>query len=288
MNRTLCLAAAALAATALVGCSSKPEPVTVAGPTRVSTPTTGAVATTPPAMTAGPSASTDPSATPMASASVTDVKVTQSGDRVQVSGRLLDGERRPIIGAVGDFFLDGSPQNLVQSYATKEDGTFSATFTTRELPPEATLMMHYRGDSTNAAGTFLIRKGTPRPNSAPPTSAAPATSAAAHPGAPTTPAPAASARAVGFTDLDGNGQPTVTVTGQQAKVTGRLITTADGRPVRNATVTWKVGNDATGQGQTGGDGAFELTVEAPQGAHEIVLEYAGTPDRSPATVRLTF
>ncbi|WP_460765324.1 hypothetical protein [Mariniluteicoccus flavus] len=282
MNRHLRLTAAAFAVLAAAGCGSKGAAAPTAAPTLVaaSRPAT-AVATNHAVTTAAPTATAESSAQALPQAEVTDVRITESGGKIQVSAKLLDAEKRPIVGAVGDFFIEGSPQNLVQSYATRVDGTFASTFTTVELPPEATLMMHYRGDTSTAPGTFALRRGVPKPTTAPPTTARPTPTVA--PSA--TPTPAVAQRPVALTDPDGTGTPRATLTGTKAHVEGRLITAGDGRPVRGAPLTWRAGT-VTGQAQTAADGGFALDLELPPGVREVEIAYAGTADRAPATAKV--
>lgn len=283
-------AAAVVAASlvALAGCGSgaAPAPPVVPSAPPSARPTTAAPgASSTPTRGATPTAGT-PSTAELPQARVTNVKVTEVGSSIQVDGTLLDAEGRPIVGAVGDFFIEGSTQNLVQSYATKVDGSFASAFTTKELPPEATLMMHFRGDSSTAPGTFLLRRGAPRTASPAPQNPAPQTPAQQASPSPGPAAPAATQRPVALTDPDGNGRPRVTLAGSRAHIEGRLITSTDGHPVRGATVTWRAGS-TSGQAQSAADGAFAFDVDLPAGTREIALAYAGAPDRAPASVTVT-
>ncbi|TDO93774.1 hypothetical protein [Enemella evansiae] len=195
------LPAAACGLLLLAGCSGSPS----AAPTAPSVPS-APVATT----TASPTPTVSPTATPThassAGSSATpalndpapvrlDGLAVGPGDRFTVRGRLLDQAGQPIVGAVGEFYLEGTGRNLVQGYATGVDGSFSASFGPAEAPPEATLMMYYRGDDQHAATSFLIRKGIPRPTPAAPpspaatTAPAPAPAPSSAPAAPAGPAP---------------------------------------------------------------------------------------------------
>lgn len=146
------------------GCSGKPaEPVAVgsAQPARQNPDAA------PPSVVAGasttPSAGVSPGDTPVAELrppQVKDLQVNSSGDGFEVHGRLVTATGTPIVGAVGDFYLDGAQANLIQSYATDVDGSFKARFTNAEAPAWADLMLHFRGDSNNAAASLPIRKAT--------------------------------------------------------------------------------------------------------------------------------
>lgn len=177
----------------LAGCGGKPSAAPTAPNVAPPPVATSAAASTPaasPTPTPGPSAGSA-SATPALNDPAPvrlDGLSVGPGDRFTVRGRLLDQAGQPIVGAVGEFYLEGTGRNLVQGYATGVDGSFSATFGPSDAPPEATLMMYYRGDDQHAATSFLIRKGIPRPTPAAPPSPAP--SSAAAPSAPPPPAPA--------------------------------------------------------------------------------------------------
>lgn len=162
------ITAVLMAGLALTGCS---------GNSPVPSPRPVAATLTPPARPTAATATVRaaPSVTPSATASATpplqettpvrvaDLEVSEIGPILRIGGRLVDRAGEPVVGAVGDFYLEGATRNLIQSYATGVDGRFEATFTTAEVPSEADLMMHYRGDGLNSSGTFLIRRGIPAP-----------------------------------------------------------------------------------------------------------------------------
>ncbi|OYO24650.1 hypothetical protein CGZ93_02825 [Enemella dayhoffiae] len=208
--------------------------------------------------------------------------VSPTGNGFTVRGRLLDEARQPIVGAVGDFYLEGTTRNLVQSYSTGVDGGFSASFSNADAPAEATLMMHYRGDDQHAPSSFLIRRGVPRPTPSPtptPTRTTPPPAAPA-----TTPPPTAPAQPTPrFTGPGGAGGPAVTAMGNQLTVTGRLLG-ADGRPLAGAQVTAPGLAAPVG---TGADGGFQLSVPMP-GSRELTVTAPAAAGRPGASTKVTW